>query len=362
MKSYIAQYSETNGAPISDATVLLLPKHISIGYNNYNDLHTLKTWLYKNITTQYDAAINKTIINHQLDGQSIAIYNNIIKDVEERIAYSNKNWLAKKIAEDGTKIFTILGIMVALLVIAYIYLIPYLSERLAKKIPVSYEITLGNKMYNAFVDTSKKDTELTQLLNTYYNAMEIKTAYPIKITVIKDPTVNAYAIMGGNIVVYTGLLQKIKRHEELAALLSHEFTHVNNKHTTRMVFRELGSGIFLSLLLGNMNDVSATVISNATQLNRISYSRSIEKEADLEGLKLLQQRKINNNGFVALFDDLMPSSKDATVTELLSSHPDIDKRIAYIKNDPQFNAGDSTTLQNQLLHTIFKLIRGDSDF
>ncbi len=362
MKSFIGKYSEKNFTEPVDATILLLPKHLSIGFNNQNNLHTTQKWLYKNIDVSYDAANNLTTLKHALHNQYLFVANDVRKDVEACVLFDKKNWFAKKMAGDGWKVLTVIAIMVALLIAVYFLVVPYLSEQLAKKIPVKYETSIGNKLFSTLVDSTKKDKELSALLNTYFKNLEIKTAYPINITVIKDPMVNAFAIMGGNIIVHTGLLQRIKTHQELAALLSHEFTHINNKHTTRTVFRTLGGKVFLSLLFGNMTDVSAIVIGNTENLTTLGYGRGLEKEADNEGLTLLQQRNINNNGFIDLFKNLKTASGNNDVAEILSSHPDIDKRIAYLKNNKNFNQGDSTTTQNQKLRAIFSVIRGDSDF
>jgi predicted Zn-dependent protease len=287
---------------------------------------------------------------------------NVVNDVEAAIAYSNKNWLVKKFSKSNIKFMVGLCTLVALMVLLFFTIIPYLSEQLGKKIPKKYEIKMGEKLFDIMVDTTKQDKELTDLVNTYYRNMEIKTEYPIKITVIKDATVNAFAVLGGNIVIYTGLLQKIKRHEELAALISHEFTHINSKHTTRSICRALGGEVFLSLLLGNMGDLNKVVLGNATKFNGLNYSRKLEKEADIKGLALLQERNINNIGFIDLFTHLQLVNEDTDIAEILSSHPDMDKRKQYIKSNSNYNSGNNTTVMNQKLQAVFKTIVGDSDF
>ncbi|MBK8952216.1 MAG: M48 family metallopeptidase [Chitinophagaceae bacterium] len=169
------------------------------------------------------------------------------------------------------------------------------------------------------------------MLNEFFKQMNVPSAYNIRITVVNDNVVNAFALPGGRIVVYSALLKQIQTCPELAALLSHEFTHINNKHSTKSIFRRLGSKVFIGLLFGRFGSVSSVLISHADDLKSLTYSRKLEKEADTEGLAIITQRKIDPAGFISLFTHLKESAPADMLPEFLASHPDIDKRIAYIK-------------------------------
>jgi predicted Zn-dependent protease len=153
--------------------------------------------------------------------------------------------------------------------------------------------------------------------------------------------------------VYSALIEKMESYPELAALLSHEFTHVNNKHSTKSIFRQLGSRIFLSLLFGRLGSVTSVLVNHADNLKSLKYSRGLEKEADVEGLQLLRERKIDPAGFADLFIHLKESSPAAGGPEFLASHPDIDKRIAYIKEV----SGDIVVQENTQLQRIFEQLK-----
>lgn len=154
------------------------------------------------------------------------------------------------------------------------------------------------------------------MLNDFFTAMKVATAYHVRITVVSSDMVNAFALPGGNIVVYTGLLNELKTYPELAALLSHEFTHVNNKHATKSIFRQLGSRVFLGLLLGNFTSITSVMIDQADQFKSLKYSRRLEKEADMEGLAILKERKIDPQGFAALFKRLKDSVPASAIPEI----------------------------------------------
>jgi predicted Zn-dependent protease len=147
-------------------------------------------------------------------------------------------------------------------------------------------------------------------------------------------------------------LDKIETYPELAALLSHEFTHINNKHSTKSIFRRLGSKVFIGLLFGRFGTVTNVLVNHADNLKNLKYSRSLEKEADMNGLALLMKRKIDPAGFSRLFNHLKEAG-GTVLPEVLASHPDTDKRIKYISEASKQAAVE----ENEFLKTIFDKLK-----
>jgi predicted Zn-dependent protease len=146
-------------------------------------------------------------------------------------------------------------------------------------------------------------------------------------------------------------------YEELAALLSHEFTHVNERHTTRSIFRKMASSLFISIIFGDVGTLGNVIVGNADELKGLSYSRSLEKEADKNGLKILSDRKIDCNGFVNLFQLLEKEIKKegGEPSEWISSHPDLEKRTNYTKLNKLFNKNGAEV--NETMKTLFLKIK-----
>ena len=86
-------------------------------------------------------------------------------------------------------------------------------------------------MYQSMMQGETIDKERTKLLQEFARSMQLSNNYPIKLTVVKNKEVNAYAIPGGNIVVYSGILKAMRSPDELAALLGHETAHINERHS-----------------------------------------------------------------------------------------------------------------------------------
>lgn len=218
-----------------------------------------------------------------------------------------------------------------ILLALYLLFVPMLSEKIAGTVEPETERQIGDAVYDAMASGMVEDTAASRVLNEFFSALDVKTEYRIRISVVKEDMVNAFALPGGRIVVYSALLDKIGSYPELAALLSHEFTHVNNRHATKSIFRRMGSKVFLSLLFGKMGSVTSVMVNHADDLKSLTYSRNLEKEADLDGLAILTRRKIDPAGFTDLFRHLKAASPSSALPEFLASHPDIENRLSYIK-------------------------------
>jgi predicted Zn-dependent protease len=230
-------------------------------------------------------------------------------------------------------IVTIVIGCVALILLSYFVFIPSLAEFIATKVPPSYESELGENIYEQISSDFEIDTEKTLAANDFFKALKIKSNYPVKITVVNSPIKNAFALPGGHIVVYDEILQEMQSSDEFAALLCHEYSHVALKHTTRSLFRSLGTYMVLSLVLSDVNGIMGVLIENAHNVKSLSYTRALEEEADNNGLDLMIKAHINPQGMINLFKNLKePHGDEIKIPEFLSTHPMLDERIKYIEN------------------------------
>ncbi|MCW3115983.1 MAG: hypothetical protein JWM28_65 [Chitinophagaceae bacterium] len=312
-------------------------------------------WYYDEIVKAEFWQTGRAIINYNgYPKQTIEIASKQFADeLEENINRQSRRFLLKAVGH-SLPLLRILFILFVLLLVAYFWLVPYLAVRLAEKVPVSYEEDLGRGMYNAMKAGFKIDEKRTGYINNFFNGLNISSPYNIHITVVHDEIPNAFAMPGGNIILYDKILAGMDNYNELAALLSHEFSHVQNKHTTKSLFRQMGTSIFLNVISGNTSAVSNALVGQANNLKTLSYSRRLEKEADLAGVQILAARKIDCNGFAGLFEMLKKQSNIQT-SEWMSSHPDLENRIEYIQRDPAFNKNG--IVENETLKAIFIKIK-----
>ena len=354
MNNFAGTYTMKGGEPYL-ATFSFLTDKIDIYFKDEhgNDRHVF--WYYDEIIKE----------NFRQQGKSVVRYSGFPVQTIEANSAEFATELESHISKQGKKILLktfghalpflrIVLIIIVLLLAAYIWLVPYIAGRMAERVPVSYEENLGNAMFSSMKPGFAIDENKTMYLNDFFSELKIQTPYKIHITVVKDDVPNAFAMPGGNIVVYDKILAGMNDYSELAALLSHEFTHVQNRHTTKSLFRQMSSSAFLSVIVGNMGGLTDVIISNADNLKSLSYGRSLEKESDMNGLKILAERKIDGKGFIGLFN-MLNNQNDMKVAEWMSSHPDLQNRIDYIQKSPDFNKNGVS--ENETLKAIFLKIK-----
>jgi predicted Zn-dependent protease len=119
--------------------------------------------------------------------------------------------------------------------------------------------------------------------------METAAALPIplKTTVVRQPEANAFALPGGYIYVFQGLIDKAETPDELAGVIAHEIGHVAHRDGTRTVLQAAGLSVLFGMLLGDFVGGGAVVLAAKTIL-QTSYGREVEAAADGYGVTLMR--------------------------------------------------------------------------
>ena len=185
--------------------------------------------------------------------------------------------------------------------------------------------------------------------------MHYEKSDEVNLYIINQSVVNAFALPGGKIIVYEGLLRKMDNYQQLAALLGHEYSHIELKHATRNLFRTLSGSLFISLLAGDAHGVGSFVLQNANQLKQLGYSRSLEKAADINGLKLMEANRIKPDGMAQLFEVLKKAEGGNEPVSFLSTHPLTTERIDYVNEE--IKRGNYKTEENVQLDSLWKEIK-----
>jgi len=204
-----------------------------------------------------------------------------------------------------------------------------LSQWAVSHISLEQEQQLGELAYAQMCPSLKelKNSRAAAAVGTIGKRLTAGSSYHYQFHVVEDPQINAYALPGGHIVVYTGLLKAADGTGEVAGVLAHEISHVEQRHTLRNMIHALGLRALLGVALGNY---SGGVWGDlAEQLGNLSYSRELETEADKEGLKTLRRAGVTTHGMETFFKK-MAARKDSPPA-LLSSHPAGEERLAALR-------------------------------
>lgn len=159
-----------------------------------------------------------------------------------------------------------------------------------------------------------------------------------EVTVFEKDEVNAFALPGGKIGVYTGLLKVAKNQDQLAAVIGHEVAHVLAKHGNERVSTAYATQTGLDLVQviaggsGQDNSNLMALLGLGAQVGVIlPFSRVQESEADLLGLDLMAKAGFDPRQSVQLWKN-MEASGNGAPPEFLSTHPSSSTRIKDLEN------------------------------
>ncbi|MEC9490750.1 MAG: M48 family metallopeptidase [Halanaerobiales bacterium] len=149
---------------------------------------------------------------------------------------------------------------------------------------------------------------------------------------IHDQLINAYYIGNGNIMLFEGLLQKLKTEDQLAGLVAHEIGHAVEEHLTEDLERNLGLSI-LNLLFNHFTDNEYQTMTNIAQnLIANGYSREQEQESDIYAVDLMMRSGYDPQGLIELMKIFKENSNNFKLLEFTQTHPIPESRIEYLED------------------------------
>ena len=207
---------------------------------------------------------------------------------------------------------------------------PVTGRRALNLFSTQDEIQLGQEAYaevlaNARRIDSGKDHEMVVRVMKRLAAVADDAGYAWEVTLIDDPeTVNAFALPGGKMAVYTGILPVCQSEAGLAVVMGHEIGHVVAGHGTERMTNALGSELLLSL--ANMGDYVELARLGGEYLFQRPFGRLHESEADEIGLVYLARAGYDPREAVG-FWKRMEAATGSGGLEFLSTHPSHATRI-----------------------------------
>ena len=209
------------------------------------------------------------------------------------------------------------------------------ANSLANHAPIAWEEHLTDKVIaehpKLFVtDTNDaRITVVTQLVARLAAALQpAERRYQFRAALIDRPVVNAFALPGGRIFVFRGLLDRVQKPEELAGVLAHEMAHVTQRHGLRKLIAGGGPYYVLRLFVSDRQGVLSAISAGSQLLVNQYYSRDTEREADTIGWHYLMAANIDPRGLADFFQLQTEGEAATTIPEMFRSHPATSERIA----------------------------------
>jgi len=229
-----------------------------------------------------------------------------------------------------------------------LFILGALADKLAHYLP--YSIEQDAELF--ITGTSDKDQPIVNYLQNLADKISAVQNLPedmkIKIHYANDDVVNAYATLGGNVVLFRGLLEKIPNENALTMVMAHEIAHIKHRHPIRNFGSGVVIGLVATLISGSLGDnITGRAIGTTSAITSFSFSRSHETEADetaIKSVKSIYGHLAGASDLFAIFKEL--EGLDLT-PEILSTHPETESRLQLIRQHSGMENNQITPLPNE---------------
>lgn len=234
---------------------------------------------------------------------------------------------------------TALVVTIAGIAMGYVYGLPVLAEKIAQRVPVEYERSLGDQAI-AWLDEqgmfrpSQLDERLQQELTAGFAKLSqgLAKQSQLRLEFRAAPLVgpNAFALPGGIVVITDQMIGLAESAEEVYAVLAHEIGHVERRHSLRHIVQNSVTAAVAAAFTSDVSSLTLAVSGIPVLLAQAKYSREFETEADTFGFALLKKNDISPEYFATLMERLSANRNPGTEGRMafLSTHPVTAERIA----------------------------------
>ena len=162
------------------------------------------------------------------------------------------------------------------------------------------------------------------------------TTYQFQFFVVDASVPNAFAVPGGYIFIYRGLIEMMTSEGELASILAHELGHITARHLQRSIdeAKILSVGMVAGMIAGILLGAPGLAVGGlaGAQTAALQYSRVHETEADMRGFGYLCQAGYDSTAMPSMMQKLLDCTwlQNSTIPSYLSTHPAVSERVQYL--------------------------------
>ena len=197
------------------------------------------------------------------------------------------------------------------------------------------DIQLGRQAFAQVLDSqpivgSGREREMVERAMTRLTAVSDDPGFEWQVELIDDDqTVNAFALPGGKMAVYTGILPVCQTETGLAVVMGHEIGHVVARHGTERISLTMPLDTLMQLVdLGDYTSIASTSLD---VLLNLPFGRKQESEADEIGLVYMARAGYDPREAIAFWERMESLSQGGGPPEFLSTHPSHETRVERLK-------------------------------
>jgi len=215
--------------------------------------------------------------------------------------------------------------------------VPLAADRLTPLVPQAFERRMGDvadgqvkALFGSKVcNGAAGQAAFAKLVNTLRDAAGFDPS--IQTAVLATPIPNAFALPGGKVYLFSGLLAKADNADEIAGVLAHELGHLRHRDGTRNLIYNGGTSFLIGLLFGDVTG-SAAVVFATRSLVSASYSREAEQNADTFSIELMHRLGRPTKAMGELLFRVTGKEMDKTLS-ILSNHPLTEDRLQRMRDE-----------------------------
>lgn len=215
---------------------------------------------------------------------------------------------------------------------------PYAADRLAPLVPSVWErrigdaaekqisVVFGGKVCNS---NGAGHAAFVKLMSKLSTAAGIDAS--VRADVLDTPVANAFALPGGKIYLFNGLLAKAENPDEIAGVLAHELGHVRHRDNTRNMIYSGGTSFLIGLLFGDVTGSGALIFASRSLITA-SYSRDAEQRADDFSIDVMHYFGRPTKPMGDLILRITGNQADKTLS-ILANHPLTEDRLKHLTDE-----------------------------
>ena len=252
--------------------------------------------------------------------------------------------------EQPLKEFFLLVTGVVLTIIVFVVCVTYFAQALSPYIPFAWE---KSWVSSVVIQTDEPEEEnqivqeaqiaLQDLLHKLTPQNQIDVSYNVQL--LDEDTPNAFATLGGQIFVSTGLIKNIKSENGLAMVLAHEMAHVQHRHPIQSLSRELIIQLVSAMIFSD--STAGTLLNQAGLITLLRFNRDMEREADTTALRTISEIYGHTQGADEFFTAMLNEHDNDLSVEFFNTHPNTQSRIDALRSNPMLH-GKLTPLTSSL--------------
>lgn len=190
----------------------------------------------------------------------------------------------------------------------------------SQEIQVGQEAAQQVERENRIVTSGPKYEQLQRVAARILPLARRDYDVPFSVKMIDNKQINAFALPGGPIYFYSGLLDLASTDDEVASVLGHEASHIVKRHSVKQMSDAQSKGLIAQLLLGKSGNLAQAAAGILLQLDRLKFSRGDESQSDEIGFKYMTQAGYDPDAMATFFRK-MGAKTGRGGTEWLQSHP-----------------------------------------